>query len=577
MRHQFLSLFLCSALAGSLVSCVNDEYDINKIEIGEISALEGISVPVGSSDKIMISEILAIEENSDFIKYDDQGNYYAIVKDLDAFNSSVTIPDFEFAGYDADNQNDFTIGEPVYVPAFNMEFVTPPIPFTDVVYDIEINQTDIPEIVSSVSYAEVESTLKVIFKYDKSSVPFDHITIDSGTSVLFPEWVILGTPNFDCENVGGHQFVLTEAIDILPESSVLEFPLDAIDFTKFPEGQGLIDKGHLYIDAEVHLTGSIVLSASTCSTSGYYQPIVSTYLHMDPMEIKNVRLAKVDLGEDAHASIKVNLKEEFPDMLYNSGITYDFNALSLNVNLYNGFPFAGDLDVAIDSYQTEGAEPNHVALTMPVEYQLNVDDNEQNHHFTDINSLLNPLPEYMIVSTDVRIDDLADQTEQYEDYGLITPGSTYSLRGGYEFLAPLSFGSRFRIDLNDQVTGLKIDATAEEAAGANVAEAHLKMNLVNTLPLDFQISAQALDAEGNVLDYLNVELEGAIKGGSVSAPSVNPLIIKAKNSGELKLDGIKFHLSATPSDGGLVLNKNHYIQVTDISMSLPQGVKFRVD
>lgn len=572
MRRHFLSLFLHSALAFSLVSCVNEEYDITRIEIGEISGLQGIAAPVGSTDKLMIGSVLGIEDSSDFIRYDENGNYYAVIGDSDSFDTSIIVPSFEFAGYDADNQNDFTIGDAVYIPALDAEFVTPPIPFTDVVYDIEINQTDIPEIIGGVSYAEVESTLKVIFRYDRSSLPFEHITIVSGTAVLFPEWVVLGDPNYSCENVNGHEFVLTEDYDILPSNSVLEFPLKAIDFTKFPENQGLVDKGRLYVDAEVHLSGAIVLDASACTMSGYYKPIISTYLHMDPMEIKNVRLSKVDLGEDAHASFKVKVKEELPDFLYNSGISYDFNDLSLNVNVYNGLPFAGNLDVTIESYQNADSEPNGVDLNIPVEYQLNESGNVRYHSFTDINCLLNPLPEYMMINTSFEIDDLTDQTERYEDYGLIVPGATYFFTGGYEFIAPLSFGSNFRLEINDEIKNLNLDVTA-----ADVAEAHLKMNLVNTLPLDCQISGQAIDADGNVLEHIKVVMEGNITGGTTDRPSVNAITVKLTNKGELKLSGVRFQIIAAPSGEGVILNKNQYFQLTDISLSLPQGVTYRVE
>lgn len=64
MKRRLLFSIIPVALS---VSCVNQEYDISKIEIGDVSGLEGITVPVGSSRQLMLSEILAIEENSEFI------------------------------------------------------------------------------------------------------------------------------------------------------------------------------------------------------------------------------------------------------------------------------------------------------------------------------------------------------------------------------------------------------------------------------------------------------------------------------------------------------------------------------
>lgn len=452
-----------------------------------------------------------------------------------------------------------------------MDFITPPIPFTDVVYDIEIDQTDIPEIISGVSYVEVASALGVTFRYDRSALPFDHITIAAGTSIDFPDWIIVSDPNGRFNTSGDNVFTLEEDLNVASGMS-LEFAIEALDFTKLPENQGFIEKGHLHIDADVHLSGAIILKASECSAAGTYKPVISTYMHMDSMDIRNVRLSKVDLGADAHSSMKVDLKEELPDFLYDSGLTYDFNALTLKVDLYNGLPFAGSLTASIDSYQGEGSPLNHVDLTMPVEYQLDVAGNVRSHYFTDINSLLNPLPEYLMVNTEIVIDDLVDQTERYEDYGLIIPGATYFFDGGYEFIAPLSFGSGFRLELDDEIRNLNLDVTA-----VDVAEAHLEMNLVNTLPLEIQMSGQAIDAEGNVLEHIAAEFEGTITGGTVDNPSVNAVTVKLTNEGELKLDGVRFRMVARPSGDGVILNRNQYLQLTDIRLSLPQGVTYHVE
>jgi hypothetical protein len=116
-----------------------------------------------------------------------------------------------------------------------------------------------------------------------------------------------------------------------------------------------------------------------------------------------------------------------------------------------------------------------------------------------------------------------------------------------------------------------------EVSGVDVAEAHLEFNLVNTLPLDFSLTAQAIDANGNVLPHISVELEGNVLGGRTDAPAVNPVYVKLTNTGELKFDGLNIKMVASAASDESTLNKNQYIQLTDIALSLPQGLTYNFE
>ena len=53
-------------------SCVNEEYDLDKGIDAEMTILKNISLPVGNLEKIVLMDILEIEENS--IIYADDNN-----------------------------------------------------------------------------------------------------------------------------------------------------------------------------------------------------------------------------------------------------------------------------------------------------------------------------------------------------------------------------------------------------------------------------------------------------------------------------------------------------------------------
>ena len=226
-------IFLHSALLLSLTSCVNEEYDLNKIEVGDIGLLEGVTAPLGSTDKIMISNIVDLDLAGDFLMTDEQGNFYLMMSDEDLLSETVEIPDFKFDGYDDENPHDFTIDSPIVIPAsLDPSFETPVIEFTDVEYDIEIDQRNIPDLVKGIEYADVTSDLIVKFEYDQSSLPFTQVMISKGTKITFPEWVVLGQLPAGCKRLSDHEIELDSDLAIKPSGSEIDFPLDAIDFTK---------------------------------------------------------------------------------------------------------------------------------------------------------------------------------------------------------------------------------------------------------------------------------------------------------------------------------------------------------
>lgn len=582
---KYSSLKVISLLALScLLSCVNQEYDLNKIEVDEISALEGLPLPLGSSKIFKIADVLDVADSNEALKTDDEGNFYLSFGDDDIFKRSYTVPVFNFNGFSEKNPHDFTLSTSVTIPSLEYDFVSPVIPITDVTYDIEIDQYDIPMEVSDLVYAEVTSTIGVEFEYDQATMPLKSITLAAGSSITFPQWVILGDTPSHFNRISDCKVELKNDFQITHEHSSLSLPIAAIDFTQIPEGQGIIDSGHLYIKAETILSGGVIIKSSDCIAPGVYKPVVSTYLRVDPIEIKYLRMSKVDFGAEVNQPHTVQLSEILPEFIYEEGFTCDFNDLSLKINHYNGFPFSGHVLASIDTY-TEGQNSplRHYDFNFDIAYQLGINDDMVVHHYTEsgkdgsiktdgLNSILNPVPDYLQINTEINLDTMDGEVETNEDFGLIIPGSTYEFIGGYELRAPLSFGETFSLNLDFEINDIDLHITE-----VSLAEAHIKLNLVNTLPLNFDLQAQAIDSDGNELQHINAGIEGDIKGGNLNTPSVNPIVIKLTNNGELKIGGVRISLSASASEEGAVLNENQYVQFTDIRLILPKGIIYHVD
>ena len=105
------------------------------------------------------------------LKTDDAGNFYFSISDPEIFTREFSVPVFNFDGFSEKNPHDFAIGTPVTIPSLSVEFESPVIPFSDVVYDVEVDQRNLPDAIGDIYYAEVTSEMTVAFSYDQSTMP----------------------------------------------------------------------------------------------------------------------------------------------------------------------------------------------------------------------------------------------------------------------------------------------------------------------------------------------------------------------------------------------------------------------
>ena len=576
------------ALLASLNSCtelglefkINEDYDLTKIKIDKVSGLEGFVVPIGSTAIFSLSDYLNLDEVADLIKTDDDGNFYITLSDSELLNQSYTVDSFSLNGYETPEPYKFGVNTPLTIPAINLgQNIELKLPFDDVEYAVEIKQSDISSMISGIKYVDVTSDLLLKFQYDKQQVPFEVVYIAAGTTLKFPEWIVLGQVPEVFTKVAPNQIEFKDNTPITDGGISLLFPIDMIDFRKLPEDQGVTADGNLYLKATATLSnGNIIVNSDDCTVAGTYTPSLSTYIHLDPMTVDAICLSDINLGDAVSISQEVSLVESLPELLYSEGIVLDLEDLKLKINLNNGLPFSGKINTQIDTYAEGGATLLHnYKIDFPfyfdpeglgVEYEYTESGENSSIKVDEFDSLLNPAPDFLRINAGLAID-----SSDEENYGVITPGSTYTVKCGYEFIAPLSFGQDFLFSFTEDITDLGVDIDGE-VEGLELSVAELKFNLVTSLPFDFELAAQPLDAEGNVLESLAAEVIGDIKGGSVESPILSPITLKLTNNGSLKFDGVRLSLKATVSQENAVLNKNQFIQLRNISISLPEGAAY---
>lgn len=573
MRNKLMyrSLTVMSLLM-ILSGCVNEDYDLTKINIDSLSGLKGISVPVGSTDRFVLKDILP-EDLGDFgMSIDEDGNLMLSI-DGSVQSDEISVPYFTLDGYYDDKIANTTVLDPIYIYglADNPDYVSEKVPFEDIVYNIDIHQKDIPYEIIDVRYADVTSSITISFNYNSSEFPFDKVWIAAGSSVDFPSCVILDDTPSGFERISDHEVAFKEDFPVLPSGSHADFPIKAVDFTKLPENQGFISRGEFYVNFDVIVSGSLFLRAADCNAEGVFHPEFESVISLKEA-VLNFVTASVEIDDELKSMEQEFIVKDVPEYLKGDGTCLDFNALRLNLSISNNLPFNGSLTTSFASYSADETLPLWNTriddLQLPslssVTYSLSEDGTGAPEGYTDVavpglNSFLRRMPDSYTVNA------VMEPQDEYID---IVPGSVYGIGLDYDFMAPLSFGPDFRLQITEDIHNLNVDI--QEVA---VSQAVVKLTAVNAVPLAFNLGAVAIDAEGNVIEGVSADIDKTIAAGTLDSPSVNPVQITLSTKGRLSFEGIRLTVTAD-SPAEAPLNENQYFMFSDISLHLPEGITY---
>jgi hypothetical protein len=110
----------------------------------------------------------------------------------------------------------------------------------------------------------------------------------------------------------------------------------------------------------------------------------------------------------------------------------------------------------------------------------------------------------------------------------------------------------------------------------DIKSASLVLNVTNSIPLNFNLSAKAIDADGQPIEGLKLEVLGEIASGVQSSPSVTPVeITLTSDETAVSLDAISLVFTALGPKSehvGTPLNEAQGLKIDGISLRLPEGV-----
>lgn len=560
------------------VSCVNQEYDLTKPITTDATFLENVSFPVGDVEKITIESLMLADSEGTGIICDENGDYHVEFTTGD-FSTVIEVPDIVLNGMRFEDQ-DVTIPIPgsfiessELLGDISLKYSElngdEPLKFD---MDIEFN-SELPYQVIDVEKVELDAMLECHFNLNEGKV-----TVLEGFTLDFPEYVYLSPTNSasNYEVVDEHIIRFTENVELSSQNQ-LTIPFH---FEKVVVPDDMIvhvedgpDK--LLANDYVHVTGDFIIKSADFATIPE-SLLITVTMGVSDLCVTEARL-KLDYNIDVPDEEVVI--DELPEILQGGDFVVDLYNPLLFVNAVNNSPFDFNIDAYVTAYS--GFEENNIYIgqnndpllvygnTVKDYYfsrrDMDVPDGCENIVIPQIGNLIKNIPDRLLIH-DINVSSLTDMIT-------VNAGESHTATVSYAMKAPLSFGEELYLSFTQDIENLNLQFDLD------IPSAEVSMTLVNSIPIDFAVSAVCIDENGEEIEYTKVNLDRSISAGTQNSPSETPLTLTIENEQEtLNVSSLRLTMVATSNEDsafhGVCLNKNQGFEIKDITLKLPEGIGY---
>lgn len=563
-------LLIVSSLG--FTACVDNDYDLSKdIDMTVTIGGENLSIPGSNTDLITMDKILDLDPESD-VKADADGNY-SLTMDGNGEPSTVNV---EKVTIESDNINTTPSASSLsfeYAPDADSEADV------DDMSSFDVDKNDVTEDLTGLYHATTTCSSTLNMSYSGSA---HRLHLARGFKVTFPEYLTVNCVNDPRFTIDGNVLTFNQDVTI-NSGTTLEVPLtiDAIDFTKLDEGEGLVERGHLVMTGDIPVNGRAYLKADDFLS----EEDVTLEMHTD-MNLDDIEFTEVTATVDPQIDITIDpvTINNLPDCLKDDDVRIDMTDPKIYFNVTNGSPVPVNFTADMLPYK-EGRLLNTVAIgdkdggTEPIIIPANVSDYTICLHrledgsgieaddiitVPDLNNLVETIPD------EIRTENIV--VKAIQEKVTLEPGKDYGLNTDYNVSAPLQFNNGTEIIYTDSLDDWNGDLEDFDARHAEIS-----LDAKNTIPLAMEMTADAIDVNGNVMSEITATVTGGVNAGTAENPSTSKLTIRleSKADGAMKrLDGIIYKIRATvPEDmQGKVLNENQSLQLDNVVISVKGGI-----
>lgn len=560
---------MCALGLIGLNSClkVDETYDLDKDFDMTITVGGDLTVPGSSTEKIVLSDLLDLEDNS-VIKVNNSAGDYYLVQNGETSNTDVKVP-----GVDIDMTDGFSKVEQTFnIPGGTGSDNPKDVEFKDNI-EIDINENGITSDIKSISNAET-SCRNTYLVFSKNTNQIKAV-LENGYTIEFPNYITVKSENADW-TAEGNILKLTKAEGMeISNSTKVKFQIVNVKFDQseavFTNNENEKDNNSVHFGGNISLDGNVTASAMT--NAGGNITLSAN------VEAENMAIESATAVVDPEVDIKIDpiRIDDIPDFLAEEDVILDLTDPRIYITVTNPSPVAVNMGAALRSFK-EGNKKGEAYLqdvNIPKEcenYVICVNQNKKGWDETDkimyekvegLSDLIKNIPDRIEI-TDV-------ETSVVQEEVTIDLDKNYTIVTDYKVDTPLMFGPETKITYTEAIDGW--DADLEDMEFDRV---EASMNVINEIPLGVRMTAKAIDVNGNVLENVKVDMDVEIKAGEIGAPTTqNVNFTLTTDDGRIAgLDGIEISVVASVDNnvGDVTLNENQTMQFTEIKLRLVGGI-----
>lgn len=607
LKHFFLTGALCAGSALVLSSCIDDSYDLDKVDLTMGLGSDGLSVTLGNTEKIRLGDLLDLDES---VKLDGKNTFYLVEDGNTNFdvkvdkvhtnlNSTTLKTNEKVLSYEKARQQLASLG--ISIPTGGVLPIPAGQSFTsgaegDESIDFKVNGiTGISHIntlyLQSNNGGIPKVALSIIEKRSSPNIKFGVSKLEN-MSITLPEFMHVTHLSNGWTRNG--RVITCASMDYHMGTPICEVTFDEASLNATPVN------GELQLTPEqlnIHMKGNVTFKSTAAFSMGEHDYAdVELNINMGNEGLDVYKVKGVFNPEINPENSVIDIKESLPDFLTddavvikasNPTIRFDANLNSIPVGVQLGNESQGR---HIELTAEKGTEQKSVDLpyatiengkvntiyyyqgSSPYDPAGQLIAGAQQKATPNLGTLIEKLPDQITVKMDDHRLEVKNQEYTVE------LGRNYNATVNYNVFVPFTFDKGFTIVYNDSTDSMNDDLKKYAAKGIEI-----KAEAQNAVPLDLIVGIEAKDVNGQVIDGIKFN-DVTVPAGPDTYDDQNepiattaPITLEATLADEKllsKVDKLIFKVHAADNDElqSKTLVSTQYLRLAKIKLRLKGGV-----
>lgn len=607
LKHFFLTGALCAGSALVLSSCIDDSYDLDKVDLTMGLGSDGLSVMLGNTEKIRLGDLLDLDES---VKLDGKNTFYLVEDGNTNFdvkvdkvhtnlNSTTLKTNEKVLSYEKARQQLASLG--ISIPTGGVLPIPAGQSFTsgaegDESIDFKVNGiTGISHIntlyLQSNNGGIPKVALSITEKRSSPNIKFGVSKLEN-MSITLPEFMHVTHLSNGWTRNG--RVITCASMDYHMGTPICEVTFDEASLDATPVN------GELQLTPEqlnIHMKGNVTFKSTAAFSMGEHDYAdVELNINMGNEGLDVYKVKGVFNPEINPENSVIDIKESLPDFLTddavvikasNPTIRFDANLSSIPVGVQLGNESQGR---HIELTAEKGTEQKSVNLpyatiengkvntiyyyqgTSPYDPAGQLIAGAQQKATPNLGTLIEKLPDQITVKMDDHRLEVKNQEYTVE------LGRNYNATVNYNVFVPFTFDKGFTIVYNDSTDSMNDDLKKYAAKGIVI-----KAEAQNAVPLDLIVGIEAKDVNGQVIDGIKFN-DVTVPAGPDTYDDQNepiattaPITLEATLADEKllsKVDKLIFKVHAADNDElqSKTLVSTQYLRLAKIKLRLKGGV-----